>query len=225
MAMMLALTAFAQKDVTKFLGIPVDGTKAQMIAKLKAKGFTTSTKPYKKGALTGTFNGRKVDLYVVTNNNKVYRIMVADQNEVDEPEIITRFNILCDQFKKNPKYMSFGEDYTIPENEDISYEMLVKNKQYDAIFYQKPNIDSIAMQQAILNTREKLLKKYTEDQLKNPTEEIKKQVETAGLEYVMELYSKKPVWIRIAKSELSFEKYYILMYYDNEYNKANGEDL
>lgn len=41
----------------------------------------------------------------------------------------------------------------------------------------------------------------------------------------MELYSKKPVWIRIAKSELSFEKYYILMYYDNEYNKANGEDL
>ena len=81
------------------------------------------------------------------------------------------------------------------------------------------------MQQAILNTREKLLKKYTEDQLKNPTEEIKKQVETAGLEYVMELYSKKPVWIRIAKSELSFRKYYILMYYDNEYNKANGEDL
>ena len=57
---MLALTTFAQKDVTKFLGIPVDGTKAQMIAKLKAKGFTPSTKPYKKGALTGTFTAEKL---------------------------------------------------------------------------------------------------------------------------------------------------------------------
>lgn len=27
------------KDVTKFLGIPVDGTKAAMIQKLKTKGF------------------------------------------------------------------------------------------------------------------------------------------------------------------------------------------
>ncbi len=225
MALMLALTTFAQKDVTKFLGIPVDGTKAQMIAKLKAKGFTPSTKPYKKGALTGTFNGRKVDLYVGTNNNKVYRIMVADQNEVDEPSIITRFNILCDQFKKNPKYISFDEDYTIPDNENISYEMSINNKQYDASFYQRPNLDSVAMAQAILNTREKLLQKYTEEQLKKPTEEIQKQIEAAGLELVTELYSKKHVWIRIAKSEISYKQYYILMYYDNEYNKANGEDL
>ena len=32
----MAITTFAQeKDVTKFLGIPVDGKKAEMIAKLK----------------------------------------------------------------------------------------------------------------------------------------------------------------------------------------------
>ena len=36
---LLSAVAFAQKDVTKFLGIPVDGTKTQMIQKLKAKGF------------------------------------------------------------------------------------------------------------------------------------------------------------------------------------------
>ena len=30
-------TVFAQKEVTKFLGIPVDGYKSEMIQKLKAK--------------------------------------------------------------------------------------------------------------------------------------------------------------------------------------------
>lgn len=35
----LSVAMYAQKDVTKFLGIPVDGTKSAMIQKLKAKGF------------------------------------------------------------------------------------------------------------------------------------------------------------------------------------------
>ena len=32
----------AQKDVTKFLGIPVDGFKTEMISKLKSKGFSVT---------------------------------------------------------------------------------------------------------------------------------------------------------------------------------------
>lgn len=39
MFLMLGVYAFAQKDVTQFLGIPVDGTKTEMVQKLKAKGF------------------------------------------------------------------------------------------------------------------------------------------------------------------------------------------
>ena len=37
--LMFSVAVYAQKDVTKFLGIPVDGTKSAMIQKLKAKGF------------------------------------------------------------------------------------------------------------------------------------------------------------------------------------------
>ena len=33
----------AQKDITKFMGIPVDGFKKDMIQKLKAKGFEYDT--------------------------------------------------------------------------------------------------------------------------------------------------------------------------------------
>lgn len=37
--LMYSLTMLAQKDITKFMGIPVDGFKKDMIQKLKAKGF------------------------------------------------------------------------------------------------------------------------------------------------------------------------------------------
>lgn len=76
-----SLVLYAQKDVTTFLGIPVDGTKAEMIEKLKAKGFTSH--PYDEDALRGEFNGEDVRISVVTNNNKVYRVAVFDENTRD----------------------------------------------------------------------------------------------------------------------------------------------
>ena len=42
--LMLSIALHAQHNVTKFLGIPVDGTKASMIQKLKNKGFTYDVK-------------------------------------------------------------------------------------------------------------------------------------------------------------------------------------
>lgn len=33
----LSIACYAQKDITKFLGIPVDGTKSEMISKLKGE--------------------------------------------------------------------------------------------------------------------------------------------------------------------------------------------
>jgi hypothetical protein len=79
----------AQKDVTQFLGISVDGNKSVMIQKLKAKGFKSN--PYDKDVLDGIFNGAKVNIHIVTNNNKVCRIMVCDANTMDESNIKIRF--------------------------------------------------------------------------------------------------------------------------------------
>lgn len=42
-SVVMALVVNAQTEVTKFLGIPVDGTKAEMVQKIKAKGFETSS--------------------------------------------------------------------------------------------------------------------------------------------------------------------------------------
>ncbi len=173
----VSATVYAQKEVTKFLGIPVDGYKSEMIQKLKAKGYKyNSTTDY----LEGEFNGRDVEIAVVTNNNKVYRIFVADKYPVDESQIKIRYNNLCQQFINNAKYVTL-KDYSIPENEDITYEILVNKKVYQAAFYQ------------ILSDED------TDEEILN-----------------------RQVWFDIFEQ---YGKYRIVMFYDNVYNQANGDDL
>ena len=55
--LMLSIVSFAQKEVTKFLGIPVDGTKQEMEQKLKNKGFVQING---LPGLSGEFNGKDV---------------------------------------------------------------------------------------------------------------------------------------------------------------------
>ncbi|MDE7437938.1 MAG: hypothetical protein K2M93_05580, partial [Muribaculaceae bacterium] len=101
-----AVTCFAQKDVTKFMGIPVDGTSSEMVRQLKSKGFTKLTNVKGTDVLAGRFNGVDVHVYISTENGKVSRIMVCDQNDVNETDIKIRFNNLCKQFTNNDKYLS-----------------------------------------------------------------------------------------------------------------------
>lgn len=214
--LMLSISVCAQqKDVTRFLGIPVDGSKSEMIRKLKAKGFESN--PYDKEVLTGEFNGTSVNVYVGTNNNKVYRIMVADATPSSEGDIIIRFNNLCQQFENNGKYAYF-DDFRIPDGEDISYEMTVNNKRYEAAYYQVP-IDTVAM---FNDFRTSVMKDYTDEQILQLTDEQKNKMQEDVLKWMSENLTKKSVWFMIDES---YGEYKILMYYDNEYNRANGEDL
>lgn len=171
--LMLSVALHAQKEVTKFLGIPVDGSKSSMIQKLKNKGFV-----YDPSAdyLKGEFNGQQVDVYVVTNNNKVYRIMVCDKNDWDEGQIKIRYNTLCRQFANNQKYVPLDAE-ELSERENISYEMTVNKKEYQATYAQLPADDDLI---------------------------------------------KRLVWFTILER---YGKYYIAIFYDNEFNRAQGEDL
>ena len=216
----MAISMSAQNDVTTFLGIPVDGFKSEMKQKLVSKGFV----PKKVGTnefLEGEFNGTDVHVYIVTNNNKVYRIMLCDANTQNEANIKIRFNKLVSQFENNKRYTSLDK-YTLSDEENISYEMTVNKKNYDALFYQVPNmekVDTLALQKKVHN---ELLSKYTEAELKNPSEEITKEIQNTAIKIGMEMMFMKPVWFRICES---YGEYYITMFYDNEYNHANGEDL
>ncbi len=67
------------------------------------------------------------------------------------------------------------------------------------------------------------MSKYTEEQIANATDEMRTDMFKMSFEYMMERYSKKSVWFMI--NQVSYGEYSILMYYDNEYNRADGEDL
>lgn len=221
---MLGLVCTAQeREVTKFLGIPVDGFKSEMIRKLKEKGFTPTESD--KDVLEGEFNGYDVLVYAVTNNRKVYRVYLADKNKIDEADIKIRFNNLVSQFEKSRKYKSYRSQ-RIADDEDISYEMSVHNKRYEAVFYQKAFDfeleDTTEIKEKVYSLQ---LERFSPAEIANPTPEIKEELSKIERRFWEDYFSvsERSVWFMIAES--SYGKYYICMYYDNMYNKANGEDL
>jgi len=141
---------------------------------------------------------------------------VYDAVPSDERSIQIKFNILCNQFENNQKYIPAAENQKIPDNENISYEILVNKKRYECCFYQKPKEE---LSSICKNVCPLFLNKYTEEQLNNPTEEIMSEI----TDFIFkEYYSKKSVWFMISYHSGSYR---IVIYYDNEYNNANGEDL
>lgn len=205
---------YAQNDVTKFLGIPVDGTKSEMIQKLKAKGYKYDAE---MDWLEGEFNGTDVCIKIATNNNIVWRICIMDSNGRNETDIKIRFNKLCEQFENNKRYFSVHQNQTISEYEDISYQIMVNNKRYEASFYQE---------EGDVGTKcwAKLAIKYPYEQLGNLSADVEEEWKNEITSYLTNVVEKKSVWFMIVKSDY-IDKYRILMYYDNKYNEASGEDL
>lgn len=212
----VAVFASAQIEVTKFLGIPVDGNKQQMIQKIKEKGYYYNS-TYDR--LEGEFNGYDVFIYVVTNNNKVYRIMVEDAVYSSERNIKVRFNTLLQQFKNNSQKYLYSSivDCELSDSEDVSYEMVVHNKRYEATFIQINNVlDSITFSNKL---QEFCREYYGNDFYASLTKE---QMLTASSNFRYVLYEDNSVWFMINEK---YGKYGILLYYDNNRNRANGEDL
>lgn len=206
-----------QKEVVKFLGIPVDGTKTEMIRKLKEKGFRTD--PNFNDALLGEFNGSSVQVTVQTNKDKVSRIIVSDDFFSDETMIKIRFNQLCSQFENNPKYIS-GLDtaQTIPDGEDISYNITVHKKRYDAGFFQIPE-SSDFREPGAAKGGEKIqdyVSMFEEQKEKGNT-----NVAQLLRDFILDTMN-NTVWFMINDF---YGKYKIVIYYENRYNMANGEDL
>ena len=224
--LIMCSTVFGQSEGTlKFLGIPVDGSKSEMVAALKDKGFRYDSN---SGFLVGDFNGRESHIGIVENHGKVYRVVVFDANTSDAGQIRIRFNNLIHQFENsNGKYYYTVPNNPIPEDEDISYEISVNNKQYSAEFIYNPLYGNDELRNRLVN---------------EAVEEIKLSSEKKGITYE-EFYSDKDKYnqlisslvgskiIQMSNSSVWFTicnhygKYFIGIYYDNLVNKPNGEDL
>ena len=67
---LVSLVSYAQSDVTQFLGIPVDGSKSEMIEKLCQKGFEKMYGTDGSMCLTGEFNGYDVIVAMKTTKKQ-----------------------------------------------------------------------------------------------------------------------------------------------------------
>lgn len=208
---LISISAFAQQEVTKFLGIPIDGDKNSMIKKIEAKGFIYDQR---EECLKGEFNGRSVSIHVVTNRNKVYRICVFDENWLNETDIKIRFNRLCSQFENNEKYIKplMADDYRLDEDFDISYEISVNNKRIEASYYQ-------------CGTNEEFIEEVSSVVKSMPKQEpdtVDTSIVSSILVELHKKFSNRTVWFMIDEK---YGKYRILMFYDNVLNQSNGDDL
>ena len=216
-------TVFGQSESTlKFLGIPVDGSKSEMVEVLKSKGFEYDSE---SDFLIGDFNGKKSEIGIVENHDKVYRVVVFDANTCNAEEIRIRFNNLIHQFENNDKYFYIFPNDVIPEDEDIHYEILVHKKQYIAEFRYNPLYDNDELRDRLINEAVEESKENIKDEkdieFYSDKDNYDKLISSiVGLKVIQ--MSNSSVWFKIFEH---YGKYYIGLYYDNLLNAPNGEDL
>ena len=127
--MLLTLSLNAQ---VKFLGIPVDGDKSEIIQILIQKGYIFNRY---KDCMMGEFNGNDAIIHVVEYKGKVGRIIVEDATPSNEIDIIFKYNNLIEQFENNGKYI--GENAKLDNKTNIGYEMSHNHNRFEAVYYQK----------------------------------------------------------------------------------------
>lgn len=222
--LIMCSTVFGQSESTlKFLGIPVDGSKSEMIRTLKAKGFEYDSE---SDFLIGDFNGSDSHIGIVENHGKVYRVVVFDANTCDAGQIKIRFNNLIHQFENSDsKYFYIFPNNPIPEDEDIHYEILVNKKQYIAEFIYNPLYGNDELRDRLINEAieesEEVIKDGKNIEFYSDKDNYDQLVSSiAGLKVIQ--MSNSSVWFKIFEH---YGKYYIGLYYDNLLNKPNGEDL
>ena len=211
----------------QFLGIPVDGTKDDMISALKAKGFKYD-ELYDQ--LKGQFNGKDVTVLIRTNHDIVDRICV-DYVTADESQIIIQYNRLLSQFLNNSKYVEFVDNELIDAKEDISYELIVNNKIYQASFAYYP-VD-IPLKKLSELYKARWISSRTQNYEGTPLEDIsEEQIESLN-KYVEENWDSmfklimmtnwpNSVWFNLSNIG---SRYSITIFYDNKANAPNGEEL
>ena len=228
--MLLTLSLNAQDGVIRFKGIPVDGTKNEMISNLKQKGFTYD---YAKDMFRGIFDGEKIVGFIQTYNDKVYNIRFAyDVDGYQKTVVIHRFNSLVGRFDTNEKYLSYInfdkimndiDTYEIDTYEDIGYEMK-RGKIYKAQYlykYDKDLTDTTGFYQ-FKNEAYRLVNSASVSQGVNLDTIIDDY--TIEVLFIMQKLEQDLVQFYIIEG-FDYNTFNIMFDYYNRRNAPNGEDL
>ena len=135
--MLLTLSLNAQDiNVIKFMGIPIDGPKSEMISKLEEKGFVTvegirrienaeqelerlggevtggkMRENDQEYFMDGYFDGKGCKIIIMPYNKKVYQVMVVFNEAYSEINAKIQFNLYVEQLsKKYTLFYNFAND-------------------------------------------------------------------------------------------------------------------
>ena len=153
---------------------------------------------------------------------------------MSEISIKSEYNRLLEQFQKNNKYLSLPVNKVIPEEENIKYEISLRNKTYSCSFlYISPDIYSEDERVCIKSNIERMMGK---------SDPFLEEISTEMTESLISCFSQRendilPVdkvsnlFAHIRDGIVSFVLnenngiYRIVIYYDNMVNRPHGEDL
>ena len=198
-------------NVLRFLGIPVDGPKERMIERLKEKGFNGE---WWDDYLEGIFNGEKVRVYIGTNHGNVDRIKVVYPSNDDRVTKV-KYNTLLSRFGRNSKYTELRENKEIPEDERVSFEITVRGKIYDAVYYVLlPGVDPNSWKDDFYREYKAKYKKPLSELTQEEVEEVLFCLPQRIPDAVSGV-----VWFTLQSARS------IVLYYDNLKNRPRGEDL
>ena len=202
-----------------FLGVPVDGTKSDVINALTSRGFAYDLD---EEGMLGEFEGENVFLHISENKaGKVYQIMVYFHTKESAKENIEVYNKLVNRFNADStNYWSFYEEELIPEN--VNLDSLIKEEEGEiwAEYLLTQQLDTAAYLQ---NTFAALLSKFTPEQIKNPTEEQRSEMVAIMQQEISKLHSGR-VFIGLFKDEEEKGKYNVILYIYNQKNEDPEEE-
>lgn len=207
-------SGFADSDETalKFLGLPIGGTKKQMMEALKTRGFNID---YGNESMTGMFNGEEVKLFLTTNHGIIDKIKVIYPYCSEENDTRIKYNMLLSRFNRNAKYICVNPRAEVPIDEKIYWKLEENNNTYDAIyFYLHPEVNA-----------KDWAGKFKQEYQKH----YKKPLQSLSYEEMEEALFCLPMNVSAAVSGVVWftmtSIHYININYINFKNRPRGEDL
>ena len=210
---------FASSEIIKidenafaFMGVPIDGSKYQMITALEGKGFE---RDIAGDQMTGMFNGEKVKLNISTNHGMVDRILVEYPYCSEANDTRVKYNTLLSRFNRNDKYVCINPRKDIPANENIALCIIENSKKYDAIYFSLKS--------------ENIAEQWTESFKQEYQKHYNKQLGELSYEEMEEVLFCLPLNISTAVSGVVWftmvDSHRININYINFKNRPRGEDL
>ena len=222
MLLTLSLNAQDNDEIIKFVGIPVDGTKSEMISKLKQKGFTFDNDA---NLFKGEFNGDKISGIIQTYKDKVFGIrFMYDVSGYSKTMVINRFNSLVLKYDTNEKYQSniafdkITDDidtYQIDPYENIGNEMR-NGKIYKAQYhykYGKNLSDTTGLVQ------------YKKEMPEDLASFIESNYGDSGFEALYIRHKLEQDVVQFYIIDMGYDEFNIMFDYYNRRNAPNDEDL